>query len=332
MKLFRKRENEALPGAGPIASAQPLIIDIQNVTKTYQMGEIFVHALGGISMQVEPGEYVAIVGASGSGKSTLMNVIGLLDNPSTGSYAIRGTEVGNLSKNQLADLRNREIGFVFQRFNLLARTTAQRQVELPLFYAGHATNKAKEMASNALARVGLADRAHHRPDELSGGQQQRVAIARALVNNPQLLLADEPTGALDTTTGQEVLALFEELHAQGLTVVVVTHDWNVAHRARRLITIRDGLIVSDRLVTESERNAAIENGGLEAHHGPVATPDAGTKQLETSVTSAPEELATAVQLPVPEVVHANGKPEHAVAAPVAIAQGENGHTESRDAA
>jgi len=316
MRLFRKRESDAPSDAGSSTPARALIIDIQNVTKTYQMGEIAVHALGDISMQVEAGEYVAIVGASGSGKSTLMNVIGLLDQPSTGVYAVRGTQVSNLSKNQLADLRNREIGFVFQRFNLLARTSAQRQVELPLFYAGYPARKAKEMAASALTRVGLADRAHHRPDELSGGQQQRVAIARALVNNPQLLLADEPTGALDTTTGQEVLALFDELHTQGLTLVVVTHDWNVAHRARRLITIRDGRMVGDRLVTEEERRAAIENGGLEAHHGSEAK---------------------ATMLPPAVVIHTNGKSGHTTASPVVVPEGsgaarEPGDSGGRDAA
>lgn len=267
----------------------PLIIDIQNVTKTYIMGEIAVHALGGVSMQIAPGEYVAIVGASGSGKSTLMNIIGLLDKPTTGTYAVRGTEVGNLKKNQLADLRNREIGFVFQRFNLLARTTARRQVELPLFYAGYSARKSQEMALTALGRVGLADRSHHKPDELSGGQQQRVAIARALVNNPHLLLADEPTGALDSTTGQDVLALFDELHEQGLTLVVVTHDWNVAHRAKRLITIRDGKVVGDRPVTDAERKAALDNGGLEAHQSElnpqgIATTDAPTTDAPTTET------------------------------------------------
>jgi putative ABC transport system ATP-binding protein len=226
------------------------IIEIENVTKVYQMGEVEVRALRGVSLTVSAGEYVAIVGASGSGKSTLMNVIGLLDQPTSGSYRIRGTEVSQLSKNRLADLRNSEIGFVFQRFNLLARTTARRQVELPLFYAGVSNGEARKRALEALTRVGLADRADHRPDELSGGQQQRVAIARALVNRPHLLLADEPTGALDTKTGAEVLALFDELNRQGITLVVVTHDWSVASRAGRIITISDGEIVEDRVVQQ----------------------------------------------------------------------------------
>jgi putative ABC transport system ATP-binding protein len=215
------------------------------MTKVYQMGEMEVRALRGVSLTIHSGEYVAIMGASGSGKSTLMNMIGLLDRPTSGSYKIRGFESSDLSKNKLADLRNREIGFVFQQFNLLARVNARRQVELPLFYAGSSRRKAREMAEAALTRVGLGDRVGHRPDELSGGQQQRVAIARALVNNPSLLLADEPTGALDSKTGQEILDLFDELHAQGMTVVVVTHDPNVSTRAHRIVTLRDGLIIDD---------------------------------------------------------------------------------------
>lgn len=232
----------------PSATKSEPIIEIDNVTKVYQMGEMEVRALRGVSLRVTAGEYVAIVGASGSGKSTLMNVIGLLDRPTSGTYHIRGTEVSQLSKNLLADLRNKEIGFVFQRFNLLARTTAHRQVELPLFYAGVSNGEARKRALEALNRVGLGDRANHRPDELSGGQQQRVAIARALVNRPHLLLADEPTGALDSKTGVEVLELFDELNRQGITLIVVTHDWTVANRARRIVTISDGLIVDDHIV------------------------------------------------------------------------------------
>ncbi len=222
------------------------LVQIENMTKVYQMGDIQVHALRGVSLAVQTGEYIAIMGASGSGKSTLMNMIGLLDRPTSGTYKIRGTESSALSKNKLADLRNREIGFVFQQFNLLPRISARRQVELPLFYAGVPGRRQRELALVALARVGLAERANHRPDELSGGQQQRVAIARALVNQPALLLADEPTGALDTKTGAEVLALFDELHAQGLTIVVVTHDPKVAQRAERIVTLSDGLILSDK--------------------------------------------------------------------------------------
>ena len=223
------------------------LIHIEEMTKTYQMGEVQVHALRGVDLEVRKGEYVAIMGASGSGKSTLMNMIGLLDRPTDGTYTIRGTESSTLGKNQLADLRNREIGFVFQRFNLLPRISARRQVELPLFYAGVPTRKSRVMATEALERVGLGDRTHHKPDELSGGQQQRVAIARALVNNPAILLADEPTGALDSKTSDEVLDLFGELHEQGLTLVVVTHDPLVGDRAERLVTLSDGKIVSDEL-------------------------------------------------------------------------------------
>jgi putative ABC transport system ATP-binding protein len=209
------------------------------------MGEVQVHALCGVSLDVREGEYLAVMGASGSGKSTLMNMIGLLDRPTSGSYRIRGKETSQLGKHKLTDTRNHEIGFVFQQFNLLPRISARRQVELPLFYAGTSRRKGQEMAIEALALVGLAERANHRPDELSGGEQQRVAIARALVNQPSLLLADEPTGALDSKTGTEVLDLIDELHAQGLTVIMVTHDPLVAQRAERVITLSDGEIVSD---------------------------------------------------------------------------------------
>ena len=222
-----------------------LFIQIDDMTKVYQMGEVQVHALCGVSLEVGEGEYVTIMGASGSGKSTLMNMIGLLDRPTSGSYRIRGTEASKLSKGRLADLRNHEIGFVFQQFNLLPRISARRQVELPLFYAGTPRRKGQQMAMEALVQVGLADRANHRPEELSGGQQQRVAIARALVNKPSILLADEPTGALDTKTGAEVMDLFDRLHAEGLTIITVTHDPQVAQRARRVITLSDGIVISD---------------------------------------------------------------------------------------
>jgi putative ABC transport system ATP-binding protein len=263
------------------ANREP-IIEIANVTKVYQMGEVEVRALRGVSLTVRAGEYVAIVGASGSGKSTLMNVIGLLDRPTSGTYRIRGTEVSQLSKNHLADLRNKEIGFVFQRFNLLARTSARRQVELPLFYAGVSNGEARKRALETLARVGLADRADHRPDELSGGQQQRVAIARALVNRPHLLLADEPTGALDTKTGAEVLALFDELNRQGITMVVVTHDWDVANRAGRIVTISDGLIVEDRIVQRGEMAA---NGF--SHSLPAGESEDAPAPAQTQVEAKP---------------------------------------------
>jgi putative ABC transport system ATP-binding protein len=221
------------------------LIQIEDMTKVYQMGEVQVHALRGLSLGVQQGEYLAIMGSSGSGKSTLMNMIGLLDRPTGGSYRIQGTEASQLSRGKLADLRNREIGFVLQQFNLLPRVSARRQVELPLFYAGTSRRVGQQMAQEALELVGLADRTDHRPEELSGGQQQRVAIARALVNRPSILLADEPTGALDSKTGAEVMDLFDELHAQGLTVITVTHDPQVAQRAERVVTLSDGLIVSD---------------------------------------------------------------------------------------
>ena len=237
-----------------MAEVQTPVIEIENMSKIYIMGKNEVRALRGVSLTIQEGEYVAIIGASGSGKSTLMNMIGLLDRPSDGSYRVRGTEASGLSKNRLADLRNHEIGFVFQRFNLLARTNARRQVELPLFYAGISSGKASQMALEALGRVGLGERADHRPDELSGGQQQRVAIARALVNNPSILLADEPTGALDSKTGAEVLALFDELHQQGLTLIVVTHDMDVAQRAERVVTLKDGLIISDATVRAAQQD------------------------------------------------------------------------------
>ena len=229
----------------PSESKSPPVIEIDDMTKVYAMGETEVHALRGVSLIISEGEYVAIIGASGSGKSTLMNMIGLLDQPTDGSYRIRGSETSHLSKSRMADLRNAEIGFVFQNFNLLARTTARRQVELPLFYAGVPSRKASKMASDALTKVGLGDRIDHKPDELSGGQQQRVAIARALVNSPSLLLADEPTGALDSKTGQDVMALFKELHDQGLTLVVVTHDMGVARQAERIVTLKDGEVIND---------------------------------------------------------------------------------------
>lgn len=269
-----KQNGQGTPKATPV-------IEISAMTKVYQMGETAVHALRGVSLTINEGEYVAIIGTSGSGKSTLMNMIGLLDKPSTGSYRIRGIETSTLSQNQMADLRNKEIGFVFQRFNLLARTNARRQVELPLFYAGVAANRASKMAIDALTRVGLGDRTHHRPDELSGGQQQRVAIARALVNNPSILLADEPTGALDTKTGEEVMALFEELHQQGMTLIVVTHDMDIARQAQRIVTLKDGQVISD------EQNGHLRNRPADWRQAvAVASPSAGNHGLVTQEQAA----------------------------------------------
>lgn len=221
------------------------VIAIANLSKVYSMGQTQVHALRNISVEIQRGEYVAIVGSSGSGKSTLMNMIGLLDRPTSGSYRLQGTEVNRMGKSELASVRNRQIGFIFQRFHLLPRTSALRQVELPLFYADVPARRATDIAQQALVQVGLGDRMQHRPEELSGGQQQRVAIARALVNQPSLLLADEPTGALDTKTGQDIMKVFRQLHACGMTLIIVTHDPDVARQAERVITLSDGQIVSD---------------------------------------------------------------------------------------
>lgn len=219
-----------------------MMITLRGVTKVYHMGTQEVHALRGIDLNIDRGEYLAIMGPSGSGKSTLMNIIGCLDVPSEGTYVLEGQDVSDLSDDQQARIRNRRIGFVFQQFNLLARTPALKQVALPLMYAGYGRRERMERAEEALRVVGLGDRLDHRPDELSGGQQQRVAIARALVTEPDLILADEPTGQLDSETGSELLDLFEELHAEGLTILSVTHDPMVAKAAHRTVHIRDGLI------------------------------------------------------------------------------------------
>jgi putative ABC transport system ATP-binding protein len=223
------------------------MIELEDITKVYQMGEIEVHALRGVSLQIENGQSACIMGPSGSGKSTLMNVIGCLDSPTSGGYRLHDQDVSRLSDNQLADIRNAEIGFVFQQFNLLPRTTAVRQVELPLIYAGVGRRERRRRAEAALEAVGLSDRLRHRPDELSGGQQQRVAIARALVAEPSILLADEPTGNLDSEAGAEVLHIFDQLNQQGITVIFVSHDPEIAAYAQRIIRIRDGLIESDAL-------------------------------------------------------------------------------------
>jgi putative ABC transport system ATP-binding protein len=221
------------------------LIEGRELVKTYQMGDQTVHALRGVSLDIEEGEFVAIMGASGSGKSTLMNILGCLDLPSSGEYRLAGERVEGMHPDQLASIRNRRIGFVFQQFNLLARTSALENVELPMVYAGLSGAERSAKAKVALERVGLAERMHHTPAELSGGQQQRVAIARALVNGPQLILADEPTGALDSQTSEDIMRLLKQLNEQGMTVVLVTHEHDVAAWARRRIVFRDGKIVED---------------------------------------------------------------------------------------
>jgi putative ABC transport system ATP-binding protein len=222
-----------------------VLIDIRGLTKTYDMGSAEVHALRGVDLAVRAGEYVAIMGPSGSGKSTLMNLIGCLDTPSGGRYELNGRLVSELDQDELARIRNQEIGFVFQTFNLLARASAQQNVELPLVYAGVPPAERRERAEEALRQVDLAERARHRPNELSGGQRQRVAIARALVTKPTILLADEPTGNLDSATSAEIMALLERLNAAGHTIILVTHEHDIAANARRIVSIRDGLIASD---------------------------------------------------------------------------------------
>jgi len=225
-----------------------VVIRTTELTKTYQMGAEEVHALRGVNVEIKKGEYVAIMGPSGSGKSTLMNLIGCLDSPTAGQYWLAGRLVSELDDDELAYIRNKEIGFVFQTFNLLPRATALHNVELPLIYNGTPAEQRLEKAKQALARVELTDRMHHKPNELSGGQRQRVAIARALVNSPSIVLADEPTGNLDSRTGEEIMALFANLHSQGNTIILVTHENDVAQRAHRIIYIRDGKIASDEAV------------------------------------------------------------------------------------
>jgi putative ABC transport system ATP-binding protein len=229
----------------PYREPGPVVIEIEHVTKLYKMGEEIVHALRGVSLTVRRNEYLAIMGPSGSGKSTMMNMLGCLDTPTNGKYHFTGKDVSEMSDDELADIRNREIGFVFQTFNLLPRSSSLQNVELPLVYAGFTPSARREKAIQTLQNVGLGERMSHKPNELSGGQRQRVAIARALVNNPAIILADEPTGNLDSKTGEEIMQLFEELYDQGNTIIVVTHEEDIARHARRIVRLRDGLVESD---------------------------------------------------------------------------------------
>ena len=229
------------------------IIEIRNLTKTYDMGATAVHALSEVDLCVATGEYVAIMGPSGSGKSTLLNILGCLDVPTSGSYALGNVRVSEMEDDDLAKIRNEEIGFVFQTFNLLPRANALGNVELPLIYSGLPTRQRREQAARALDSVGLADRIDHRPNELSGGQKQRVAIARALVNEPSIILADEPTGALDSRTGDEIMDLFDQVHAAGNTILLVTHEEHLARRSHRIVRFRDGRIESDHPTEEAAR-------------------------------------------------------------------------------
>ncbi len=221
------------------------MITLKKITRQYLMGSETIHALREVDLHISRGEYVAIMGPSGSGKSTMMNIVGCLDTPTSGVFELNGTDVSHMDDNELAEVRNKEIGFVFQTFNLLPRSNSLHNVELPLIYGGVPADERREMARQALSHVGLGDRMHHKPNELSGGQRQRVAIARALVNKPSIILADEPTGNLDSKTGEEIMAIFDVLHGQGNTIILVTHEEDIARHSRRIIRLRDGRIASD---------------------------------------------------------------------------------------
>ncbi|KAA3659882.1 MAG: ABC transporter ATP-binding protein [Calditrichaeota bacterium] len=234
-----------------------MLIEVKNLRKIYTIGEIEVRALDGVDFSIEKNEYVAIMGPSGSGKSTLMNVLGCLDTPTSGEYHLAGERVSEMNDDQLASIRNREIGFVFQTFNLLPRATALHNVELPLVYSGISTTRRRKNAIHALEQVNLSDRMHHKPNELSGGQRQRVAIARALVNTPSIILADEPTGNLDSKTGNEIMEVFETLHANGNTIIIVTHEESVANHANRIVRLRDGKIEQDIKVEKTNKKMEV---------------------------------------------------------------------------
>src|SRR5688572_30144209 len=236
----------------------PRIIETQHISRRYKMGDNIVNALQDISISIDKGEYVAFMGPSGSGKSTLMNIVGCLDTPTSGSYSLNNQLVSQMTENELAEVRNKEIGFVFQTFNLLPRATALENVALPLIYAGYSKSDRDEMAMEALESVNLADRHHHRPNELSGGQRQRVAIARALVNNPSIILADEPTGNLDSKTSYDIMNLFQELHDRGNTIIMVTHEDDIAHYAHRIVRLRDGVVEWDRKNDHVTRGKPVE--------------------------------------------------------------------------
>jgi putative ABC transport system ATP-binding protein len=250
----RRPALKPVPGAAGVRSQAPPVIDLRNVDKTYELGNVSVPALRGVTVSVDRGEYVAIMGHSGSGKSTLMNIIGCLDLPTNGAYLLQGFDVRTLDEDTLSDVRNRLLGFVFQSFNLIPRTRALANVELPLSYAGVARTERRERALQALAAVGLSDRVDHLPSELSGGQQQRVAVARALVSDPALILADEPTGNLDTSSGEEVMRIFGRLSEQGRTILLITHEEDVAANADRIVRIRDGMIVADEATASGGRS------------------------------------------------------------------------------